>query len=382
MGPNLMKAILGVKTMTAIPANGPNGPPQALPLPAGWATLEIQRTGTSPMASSLRRDDQTRRLDRLADAWNEAEIARPSLSRWIEQFSAEDQPIALRLLECMQMHGWARLIRECRLLHQRLCIDLAEDGFDVERCSDIDFTRAFVCKSGDLISYLYRKANRLPVTCFHNIEGLQASPPMPDQRRALVILDDYIGSGSQFLFTFVARNAANRALLQRYARVRLAAIAVHDDARQKWKLLQRQHVEEVMAIEEQQLTCVNFAPERQSLITALASLDWRRNGLVAAGRDFPVTAHPQLSVEERNQLRSFLRRQQPADGAGTTEFLLGHHSFFYGAPNALARVLLPLFKRIEDFSVYPRESQVGLPADLLDYDIDNPEPVTLHFPRE
>ena len=112
MGPNLMKAILGVKTMTAIPANGPNGPPQALPLPAGSATLEIQRTGTSPMASSLRRDDQTRRLDRLADAWNEAEIARPSLSRWIEQFSAEDQPIALRLLECMQMHGWARLIRE------------------------------------------------------------------------------------------------------------------------------------------------------------------------------------------------------------------------------------------------------------------------------
>lgn len=266
-------------------------------------------------------------------------------------------PIALRLLECMQMHGWARLIRECRLLHQRLCIDLAEDGFDVERCSDIDFTRAFVCKSGDLISYLYRKANRLPVTCFHNIEGLQAAPPEPNHRRALVILDDTIGTGSQFLFTFVARSAANRALLQRRA------------------------VEQVMAIEEQQLTCVDFAPERQELITALASLDWRRAGLVAAGRDFPVVAHPQLSPEERQQLRAFLQRQQEAEGAGTTEFLLGHHSFFNGAPNALARVLLPLFKRIEDFSVYPRESQVGLPADLLDDDIDNPEPVTLHDPR-
>ncbi|MFM8526217.1 MAG: hypothetical protein ACKOCM_11450, partial [Cyanobacteriota bacterium] len=162
------------------------------------------------------------RLDVLSEAWNEAEIARPSLGRWLAQFDAADQPIALRLLECMQMHGWARLIRECRLLHQRLCVDLAEDGFDVERCSDIDFTRAFVCKSGDLISYLYRKANRLPVTCFHNIEGLQASPPSPDQRRALVILDDYIGTGSQFLFTFVARSAANRELLQRYTRVRLA----------------------------------------------------------------------------------------------------------------------------------------------------------------
>ena len=154
------------------------------------------------------RNPLAHRLDGLAETWNEAEITRPALGRWIKQFHAGDQPIALRLLECMQMHGWARLIRECRLLHERLCVDLAEDGFDVERCSDIDFTRAFVCKSGDLISYLYRKANRLPVTCFHNIEGLQANPPAPNQRRALVILDDYIGTGSQFLFTFVARNAA------------------------------------------------------------------------------------------------------------------------------------------------------------------------------
>lgn len=41
------------------------------------------------------------RLDGLAEAWNEAEIALPSLSRWLEQFDAADQPIALRLLECM-----------------------------------------------------------------------------------------------------------------------------------------------------------------------------------------------------------------------------------------------------------------------------------------
>ncbi|MFZ9849056.1 MAG: phosphoribosyltransferase-like protein [Vulcanococcus sp.] len=320
-------------------------------------------------------------LDQLADAWNEAEISRPSLSRWMEQFPPEEHSIALQLLTCMEVHGWARLIRECRLLHSRICRDLEEDGFDVERCTDIDFSRAFVCKSGDLIAYVYRKANRLPVTCFHNIEALQASAPATGQRRALVILDDYIGSGSQFLFTFVARSPANRELLQRYARVRLAAIVVHDDARVKWKLLQRHAVEEVMAIEERQLTCVNFAPERRELVAALASIDWRRAGLLAVQRDFPVLAHPRLSAEERDTLRCFLQRHQQAEGAGTTEFLLGHHSFFYGAPNALARVLLPLFKRIEDFSVYPRESQVGLPADILDYDIENPTPVTAFLPR-
>ena len=87
------------------------------------------------------------------------------------------------------------------------------------------------------------------------------------------------------------------------------------------------------------------------------------------------------SLGEREAMIRFVRAQQGSSGAGTTEFLLGHHSFFYGAPNALARVLLPLFKRIEDFSVYPRESQVGLPADILDYDIDNPDPVTALYPR-
>lgn len=319
------------------------------------------------------------RLDELADAWNEAEISRPSLERWIAQFSEADQAIALRLLDCMQVHGWARLIRECRLLHERLCADLAEDGFDGEGCSDIDFTRAFTCKSGDLVSYVYRKANRLPVTCFHNVEALHAAPPPKGERRALVVLDDYIGTGSQFLFTFVGRNAPNRRLMERYERVRLAAIVVHDDAREKWRLLQRRHVSEVMAIEERELTCVDFAPEREALIAALGELDWRRCGLLAVQRDFPVIAHPCLSPEERTRMRDFLAHQQ--EGAGTTEFLLGHHSFFYGAPNALARVLLPLFKRIEDFTVYPRESQVGLPADILDYDIDNPKPITALRPR-
>lgn len=81
------------------------------------------------------------RLDQLASQWNEAEIPRPSLDRWLTQFEADDQSIALRLLECIEMHSWARLLRECRLLHQRLCRDLAGDGFDVTSFRDIDITR-------------------------------------------------------------------------------------------------------------------------------------------------------------------------------------------------------------------------------------------------
>ena len=73
----------------------------------------------------------------------------------MDQFPVDDQPIAMRLLECMELHSWARMIRECRLPHQRLCVDLHNDGFDVDGFSDIDFTRAFTCKSGDLASYVY-----------------------------------------------------------------------------------------------------------------------------------------------------------------------------------------------------------------------------------
>ena len=322
-----------------------------------------------------------RLLQNLASDWNEAEINRSSLDRWIQLIPEQEHGIAVRLLECIQMHGWPRLIRECRLLHQRVCEDLREDGYDTDTYRNIDFTRAFTCKSGDIISYAYRKANRIPLTCFHNVEALYCGTAAERRAKALVILDDYIGTASQFLFTFVARNAANRALIAEYGRTRLAAVVVHDNARQKWRLLQKEQIRQVMAIEEQQLTCVDFAPEREDIINALRQINWKHAGLIGADRDFPVTACNELSADERRDLRQLLSNHTDSDGAGTTEFLLGHHTFFYGAPNAMARILLPLFKRLEDFTTYPLESQRGLPSDLIDYDIDNRNPATEIHPR-
>jgi hypothetical protein len=341
-------------------------------------------TGTTPfrlIRESIPSSTTDKRLQKLVGDWNEAEINRTSLDRWIQRIPEHEHSIAVRLLECIQVHGWSRLLRECRLLHQRVCEDLREDGYDTETYSDIDFTRAFTCKSGDIISYAYRKANRIPLTRFHNVEALYCGTATERRTKALVVLDDYIGTASQFLFTFIARNAANRALIGEYGRTRLAAIVVHDNARQKWRLLQKQQLRQVMAIEEQQLTCVDFAPEREDLIHALSQINWRQTGLIGADRDFPVTACNELSEDERRSLRQFLSNHAEADGAGTTEFLLGHHTFFYGAPNAMARILLPLFKRLEDFTTYPLESQRGLPSDLIDYNIDNHNPATEIHPR-
>lgn len=313
------------------------------------------------------------RMQHLLARWNEPDVAAESLERWLLQFEPAERGIALRLAECVELHAWPRLVQECRLLHQRVCHELASAGFDLERFSDVDFSRVFTAKSGDLISFVYRKANRLPVTCFHNLEALDLEAAAG---RALVILDDYIGSGSQFLLQAVARSPTNQALLRAYRHFCLAAVVVHDDARIKWRLLQRHGWEEVMAIEAQQLSCMDFSADCAQLTAALASVDWHQGGLVAVQRDFPLPAHPQLQPSERQQVRRFLRQQQP-DGASTTDFLLGHHTFFYGAPNALPRVLLPLFKRLEDFTLDPRDRLRGLPADMLEYDINNRDPVTL-----
>lgn len=144
------------------------------------------------------------------------------------------------------------MIRECRLLHQRLCMDLNDDGFDVDWFSDIDFTRAFTCKSGDLASYVYRKANRLSVRHFHTVEALRHSTHDRSQR-AIVVLDDYIGTGSQSLLQFIGRNEANTRLQKGYKRIRLCSLVVHDDAGIKLRRRQLHAVAKVMHIEEQQL---------------------------------------------------------------------------------------------------------------------------------
>ena len=60
------------------------------------------------------------RLRRLATALNEPEIALESLQRWLRGFSLADRPVALLLLECMEYHGYGRLIHECRRLHDHL----------------------------------------------------------------------------------------------------------------------------------------------------------------------------------------------------------------------------------------------------------------------
>ena len=39
-------------------------------------------------------------------------------------------------------------------------------------------------------------------------------------------------------------------------------------------------------------------------------------------------------------------------------------------------MLLPLFKRVEDFKAYDPDTLIGLPARIINYNIENPDPIT------
>ena len=102
------------------------------------------------------------RIDALSRRFNEPAIPEPSIRKWLGQFEEEDRPAALLLLEQITFHTYPALIGESRLLHGKLKAALSAAGFDGDGLRDVDFTREFTCKSGDIISYIYRKANLIP----------------------------------------------------------------------------------------------------------------------------------------------------------------------------------------------------------------------------
>jgi len=322
-------------------------------------------------------DDCEKRLENLYNRFNEPIIPMGSIKKWLGRFAAEDRPAALRLLECIEFHSQPKLIRETRELHTKLKERLAADGFDAKTLAQVDFSREFTCKSGDVVSYIYRKSNLIPVAEFRSFDGLLREAERHTDYfayRALVILDDYIGTGSQFIFQFVCRNDEALRILGRYKKTYLACYVLHENALEKFRLLRERRFQEVLQIEEEQFPDVDFTPERERLQQALSCLDWKNLELVYFVLDGPLlaAADDDLSAAEKEAVRRLLEKFTHEGYAGTS-FLQGCHSFFYGAPNSLPEILWPIFKRVEDFTVYTDSSEklIAEHGTVVNYNIDD-----------
>jgi hypothetical protein len=326
------------------------------------------------MASS----EADQQVDRFFQRFNEPAVTREHIRRWLDQFSGEDQAGALALLEAIEYHSYPRLLQETRVLHVKIQEQLAADGFDSRTFSDVDFSREFTCKSGDLISYIYRKANAVPSVDFKTFDRLISETSDCSGQpcnRALVILDDYTGTGSQFIFQFVARSAADIKVLNRYRKVYLASVVIHDNAFGKLDLLQRGECGTVLSIEEAQFPDYDWKWEENELAGALCRTEWGRIAFLCVQREYPLLSpeNPGVPAGQRELIGQFLARYG-GNSTLATSFLSGHHAFFYGAPNSLPKILFPLFSRVEDVSIYPTEHFIGVSADTVTWTMEDPHP--------
>jgi|WetSurMetagenome_2_1015567.scaffolds.fasta_scaffold35839_2 hypothetical protein len=317
-------------------------------------------------------------VDRLFWRFNEPVVTREHIRRWLDQFSGEDQAGAFALLEAIEYHSYPRLLQETRVLHAKIQEQLDVDGFDSRMFSDVDFSREFTCKSGDLISYIYRKANAVPSVDFKTFDRLiseTADCSGQPCNRALVILDDYTGTGSQFIFQFIARSAADIRVLNRYRKVYLASVVIHDNAFGKLDLLQRGECGTVLSIEEAQFPDYDWKWEENELSDALCRTDWGRIAFLCVQREYPLLSpeNPGVPAGRRELIGHFLARYG-GDSTLATSFLTGHHAFFYGAPNSLPKILFPLFSRVEDVSIYPTEHFIGVSADTVTWTMEDRHP--------
>jgi hypothetical protein len=311
--------------------------------------------------------------DALFERFNEPVIPRDRIIRWIDQFPEEDRPAARALLGKITFHSYPCLQRETRLLHALLRDNLDHDGFDGKDLKDVDFSREFTCKSGDIISYIYRKANSLPSVDFKTFDHLISTSGHRGSRdRALVILDDYIGTGSQFIFQFIARSPDDIRVINGYKKVYLASIVAHESAYEKLELLQGGECRQVLSIEEAQFPDYDWSCEEEEVYESLCTVDWNRIRLVCGERERPLLSPENsfITDRERDLIRPFCAKYG-GDSTLTTSYLAGHHAFFYGAPNSLPRVLFPLFSRVEDVSIYPTEHFIGVSTDVVDWTMDD-----------
>ena len=255
-------------------------------------------------------DDAARRL---FEKFNEPVIPMASIEKWLGRFEESDRPAAIKLLEQIEFHSQPRLIRETRMLHERVRKRLAAGGFDAEGLSDVDFSREFTCKSGDVVSYIYRRANLIPTADFRTFDELSRLTEKNHDdfsNRALIILDDYIGTGSQFLFHFIGRNEEDIRVVKSYKKLYLVCYIVHQSALEKFWMLADGMIDEVIERGQKDFPDIDFSEDFGLLRRLLSLPDWRNIELIYLDVDVPLLSDENkfLNDEDRKEIERLLEK--------------------------------------------------------------------------
>lgn len=98
----------------------------------------------------------------------------------------------------------------------------------------VDFSKTYPAKSGDLISYFYRSSNLIRAVAFKNPADLSAEK-QDNSNKALVLLEDYVGTGTQFLFEVYSK--LYRELFNSYKKIYFVVLVATKNAINKFTKL-------------------------------------------------------------------------------------------------------------------------------------------------
>ena len=316
-------------------------------------------------------------LEPLYHRFNSENISRNEIQKWLDQFEQEDQESATLLLDQIQYFSYPRLMNDLKLLHKKLLSALKSDGFIDHAGREIaferiDFSKTYPAKSGDLISYFYRSSNLIRAIAFKNLADLSAEKE-DHSNKALVLLEDYVGTGTQFLFELYSKQYSQ--LFNSYRKVYFVVVVATENAIARFEKVANNEYD---SLGQDFISIMNIQDEgeKKEALANVRKIPNDKLELIYLHKEIPLNSNLR-NPDVTKKISALLDKYNIKRYLGGNFSSFGHTVFFYNCPNNLPEILwnsqsihrdgtpwTPLFKRVEDLSIYdiskgiPMEEQI------------------------
>lgn len=304
-------------------------------------------------------------LETLYQQFNGENVSKEDISHWINQFDLEDQETATLLLEQIHYYSYKSLVNDLTLLHKKLLVQLKEDNFiaDIQNemaFDHVDFSKTYPAKSGDLISYFYRSANVIRAVAFKNLADLSIEKE-DHADKALIILEDYVGTGTQFLFEFYSKR--HYELFNSYKKVYFVVLVATDNAIKRFEKVRNGEYE---SLGHDFISMIGIQGEeaQKEAYEVVKRIPQDKLEILYLHKELPLSDYSK-NPEVTNKILALLDKYNIKRYLGGNFSSFGRTVFFYNCPNNLPEILwnshsihrdgspwTPLFKRVEDLSIY------------------------------
>jgi len=248
-------------------------------------------------------------------------VTEEEFALWMAQFPGEDRATAAEILSRLRIVSPHETQKDLVTLFEEIIMPaLKADGFLPENASParartllyknkdeatgVDFSKIGSHKSGDPIGYFFRLYNLLPNIIFGGTAKFHVDG-RPKAKRALVIVDNEIGSGLQSLFYFLT--SAERGLFPSYRKIYLATVEASAKAVELFRLLAEGNPAEVAERLTRKVK-MNDESVREMMRKGIAKLSGGKIELLPLAIEPPQPLFEGLAERQRSKWTAFLEK--------------------------------------------------------------------------